>query len=370
MIQRENDNYDIDRLKKYKMPVIKSVNHLLSIFKFSQEDEKRFFLLFTIAEWRGTSFYYRYRIPKKNGATRNIEKLTDDRIRKAQIAIDSMLLRRFPVSKRCHSYLKNRSIVTNAKEHLGAKIIFKFDISDFFPSIRYNRVVLLFRNMGYGINVSKFLSFFCVNNEFTIPQGAITSPMISNLVCSKMDARIENYCNKFKLVYTRYADDITISSKEKLTHMQCLILRDRINEIISSEGFIPNEKKFHWFKEGQKMMVTGVIINNNKLSPKQEIIKELNNAAYFTKKYGFDSFLEYMNNYKKYDRKLMCKIVYDNRYIERLYGLAYFVKMIDSSKGDYYISIFKKIFPKEYECDNYSLDEPMGIIDIEDLLND
>ena len=370
MVERENDNYDIEKLKKFRMPVIKSVNQLLSIFKFSQEDEKRFFKLFTIAEWSGTSFYYQFPIRKSSGGIREIEKLADEKVRFVQETIDRMFLRRFPVSKKCHSYLKNRSIVTNAREHLGAKIIMKFDISNFFPSIRYNRVVSIFMNMGYGKNVAKFLSFFCVNNKFFIPQGAITSPMISNIACSKLDKRINSYCISAQLSYTRYADDITISSKNKLTHMQCFIIKNKINEIISSEGFIPNEKKFHWFKEGQKMMVTGVVINNNMLSPKKEVIEELEKALYFSKKYGFDSFLNYMNEHREKDKPCCHRRVYNYFYIERLFGLAYFVHMIDSSKGEYYISELKKNFPKEYDCDNYSMLEDVSFNELEDLLND
>ena len=230
----------------------------------------------------------------------------------------------------CHGFVKNKSILTNALPHVGAKTLMKFDIQDFFPSITLNLVVKQFRFFGYGINVSRYLGYLCVNSDFCLPQGAPTSPFLSNLICIKIDKRIEGYCKKYNYIYTRYADDITISSKDFVSEHKFNKIKNFISEVLDDEeelySFKLNQKKCHRFVNGQKMIVTGIVVNS-KASVNKSIYRELDNAIRYIKLFGVEEHLKHLE--LSYD-------VYS--YKQHLYGLAYFVHMVDHKKGKEYIS--------------------------------
>ena len=86
------------------------------------------------------------------------------------------------MSNNCHGFVKNKSILTNALPHIGARVLMKFDFENFFPSIKLHNVISQFRFFGYGKNVSRYLGYLCVNSNFSLPQGAPTSPYLSNLM--------------------------------------------------------------------------------------------------------------------------------------------------------------------------------------------
>lgn len=325
LIDKENDDYNENRLRKFKLPVIKSVNHLLKILELDSNDEKMFFY----SSNRKKYLYREYTIRKRSGGNRIIE-VPNDRIKTIQKAIYKVFLSNFKMSSSCIGYIKNKSIVNNAGPHLGSKTLLKFDIKDFFPSIKLPKVISQFRYFGYGKNVSRYLSYLCVNKRFSLPQGAPTSPMLSNLVCIKMDKRIESYCDKCNLKYTRYADDITISSKEKLSIMKCEKIKDIVYTILEDEGFTPNYKKYKRFINGQLLKVTGITVND-KLGPDKKIIRELDNAIRYISQYNLESHLNKINYKSKIE------------YRHHLYGLAYYVKMIDEDKGKKYLNLLNKL---------------------------
>ena len=220
----------------------------------------------------------------------------------------------------CIGYMRGKSIVDNAIPHLEAKTLRKFDIKDFFPSIKLPKVVGQFRYFGYGPNVSKYLGYLCVNKVYSLPQGAPTSPMLSNLVCIRLDNRIEAFCKKLNLSYTRYADDITISSKEKLSTSRCEYIKNFIDKVITEEGFTPNQEKYRKFVNGQSLKVTGITVNT-KMNVDKKIIRELENAIRYISRYGLEIHLDRIEFNEHID------------YVNHLYGLAFYIKMVDSEKG-------------------------------------
>ena len=150
-----------------------------------------------------------------------------------------------------------RSVVDNAAPHLGKRYVLKMDIHDFFFSIRSPRVKKTFEKIGYPENVSKVLGTLCCLHRH-LPQGAPTSPSLSNIVSYEMDRKLAALAAEYGLTYTRYADDLTFSGdvfpKEQII--------PRIKQIIRDEKFEPNHKKTRFINEYGRKIITGVSISS------------------------------------------------------------------------------------------------------------
>lgn len=319
VVEKNSDNFSLERLNFFKLPVIKNVSQLLEILDISSEEETRYFY----KENRKKYLYNHIYIPKKNGQFRLIE-IPDSKIMSIQRAINDVILKNFSMTKSCCGFVKGKSLINNAKPHVQSKTLMKIDIKDFFPSIKLNQVVYQFRYFGYGMNVSRYLGYLCVNENYSLPQGAPTSPSLSNLVCIKMDKRIEKYCKNKSLKYTRYADDITISSKEYLNIQECNKIRDFIYFILKDEGFEPNYKKYKRFVNGQRLQVTGIIVND-KINVSKKYYRELDNAIRYVRMNGLQTHLINIG----YDA--------DVDYLNHILGLVSFVSMVNKEKGKYYL---------------------------------
>lgn len=176
----------------------------------------------------------------------------------------------------------------------------------------------IFVYIGYTIEVAHLLTQLCTNNENVLPQGSPASPVISNIVSLKLDKRLKGLSDKYHCSYTRYADDITFSGKANIKHVLPIA-----EKIIKEEGFTINEGKVRLQYKNQRQEVTGLIVNQ-KISISPLLQKEIENAIYFSKKFGVD---EHM-------KKIGCTRSF---YKEHLYGIAYFIKMIDELKGEHYL---------------------------------
>jgi RNA-directed DNA polymerase len=120
------------------------------------------------------------------------------------------LLNPLPMHPSATGFVRGRSIVDNARPHVGSGVVINLDLADFFPTITTERVAAMFRGLGWDSDSATILSRIC-SDEGRLPQGAPTSPAISNLVCRRLDERLSGLVTSFKGHYTRYADDITLS---------------------------------------------------------------------------------------------------------------------------------------------------------------
>lgn len=148
-----------------------------------------------------------------------------------------------------------RSVVDNAAPHLGKRYVLKMDIHDFFGSIRSPRVRQTFKKIGYPENVSKVLGALCCLHRH-LPQGAPTSPALSNIVGYEMDRKLAALAAEYGVTYTRYADDLTFSGdvfpKEQII--------PQVKRIIRDEKFEPNHKKTHFMNQSSRKIITGVSV--------------------------------------------------------------------------------------------------------------
>lgn len=231
-------------------------------------------------------FYRHFSIPKSNGKLRNIDEPLPD-LKFVQSWILHNILEKCPVSDYAKAYLKNRTLKHNARFHKAQKVLVTIDIKDFFPSISVNDVETIFENMGYFHDVACFLAYLCCLDN-VLPQGAPTSPYLSNLRMLGLDAKISNYTSSNNIRYTRYADDLTFSGNFNPHH----VIND-ISKMIFDEGLTINPKKTRVARSNARQEVTGIIVNSH-MQISKEKRKQIRQQVYYIKKFGLESHLEHI----------------------------------------------------------------------------
>lgn len=260
--------------------------------------------------------YYNFNISKRSGGKRMIS-MPNEVLKEIQSLIKKKILSNIKISDKANGFVENKSIITNAKVHLKQEKILNIDLEDFFPSIHKNRIYYIFKNIcGYSNDVS-----FCLTNLVTyknsLPQGAPTSPILSNIVTYMMDIRLEKLSEKMGIRYTRYADDITFSGDKYLINTKLL---EYVNNIIEDCGFKINKKKTRFASKGNRQEVTGLIINNDTINVPKSYIRQIRQELYYIDKYGI--------------KDHRAKVGFENKYYkEHLLGKILYVKSINPTKG-------------------------------------
>jgi len=195
--------------------------------------------------------------PKKTGGKRLI--MAPNRELKAvQWWILRNILDRVPPMPVAKGFVRNQSILSNVLPHKQNNYFLCIDIEDFFPSIKYGRVFKVYETIGYNKRVAHMLTSLCTC-EGVLPQGGVTSPSLSNLVCVRLDRRLHIAASKWGIIYTRYADDITFSSNRAtaLAPMKSLA-----EEILRDEGFKINARKTRFMGPARQRRITGLILGD------------------------------------------------------------------------------------------------------------
>lgn len=200
--------------------------------------------------------YRTFTIPKKSGGVRQIH-VPWSGLLHSQRWIGQYILRPLPVSDYCHGFRPERSIITNAEIHIGNQFVLSLDIKDFFDSIALDDVRFLFERLGYPPGVCFSLSRMCTRDG-CLPQGAASSPFLSNQIFQRLDIAIGKICEKSNARYSRYADDITISSDVDPTS-----LVPEIEETLLNHGYVLNHSKTR-LMTGDTRKVTGISINTGR----------------------------------------------------------------------------------------------------------
>ncbi len=228
--------------------------------------------------------YHRYQINKKTGGVRHIS-APKPALAAAQHWVLDNILSRVPVETPAHGFVPGRSMVSNARPHLGKPLVLNLDLQDFFPSITYRRVKGVFHKLGYSEHVATVLALLCTEpprveveldgklshvtlGERVLPQGACTSPALTNLLCRRLDRRLCRLSERLGLTYTRYADDLTFSGTppDKLG----VFLR-YVRQVIDEEGFTEHPRKTRLMRQGRRQEVTGVIVNERPTVSRKEV---------------------------------------------------------------------------------------------------
>lgn len=220
--------------------------------------------------------YKHFIIAKRDGSPRYLDE-PRKRLKILQKKVLFFLMERMtPLKPAVHGFALNRSIVTNAKAHTSRKnhFILNLDLEDFFPSITFYRVrgVLISRPFGFSHQVATVIAHMCTLKG-KLPQGAPTSPLLSNLVCRTMDRDLIDLARRNRATYTRYVDDITFSfvvrTRQSLPAAICiasdeghLAIGAELQELITTKhNFSINTAKTRLSDRNRRMEVTGLTVN-------------------------------------------------------------------------------------------------------------
>ena len=230
-------------------------------------------------------FYRRFHIAKRSGGLRTIDEPLPS-LKDIQRWVLGNVLSRLTVSRFAKGFVAGRDIKENARFHRAQPVVLSLDIRDFFPSIQRHRVYGIFRSLGYSQEVSNILGRVCTRDN-QLPQGAPTSPALSNLFARRIDRRLARYARSQKLRYTRYADDITLSGQLRPGAVISMVER-----VLADEGLQLNHSKTRAMQQHQRQEVTGIVVNN-KLDFPRDIRRRLRQATYYIEHFGLSSHLSH-----------------------------------------------------------------------------
>jgi RNA-directed DNA polymerase len=288
------------------------------------------------------SHYVCFQIPKKTGGVRAISAPLP-RLKQAQQWILDNILERIILHPSAHGFRRGRSIVTNAQPHVGSLVVINLDLENFFPSISYRRVKGVFCSLGYSEAVATILGLICTEPDVTqiemdgrnyyisqtarhLPQGAPSSPAITNLLCRRLDRRLQGLAQSRGFVYTRYADDLTFSTTdpEKLRDIGNIL--QGVGSIVAHEGLIVHPDKTRVLRQSQQQEVTGVVVNE-KLNVDRSTLQKFRATLYQIEKDGLAG-----KQWGKGDDVLMS-----------IEGFANYVAMVNPDKGSNFLAQVKRI---------------------------
>jgi retron-type reverse transcriptase len=230
--------------------------------------------------------YVYFEIPKRSGGKRLLS-APHASLAAAQGWVLHNVLEKLPVEAPAHGFVQGRSTVTNARPHTGRDVVVNLDLSNFFPTITFPRVRGVFQRLGYSPAAATVLALLCTEpprrelaydgqrywvavGERALPQGACTSPALSNQVARKLDRRLAGMCKKAGFTYTRYADDLTFSAPPG-KRGEIPMLLARVRHIVTEEGFAINPKKGRIQRAAGRQEVTGIVVNDKLAMPREEI---------------------------------------------------------------------------------------------------
>ena len=288
---------DESRLAKFQLPSFRTPEELAAwlqlpvgklawlIHRFSDQ--------YRPEDLNRSHYFYRW-LRKRSGGLRLIE-VPKPTLKSVQHQILSEILNRIALHESAHGFVRGRSIVTNARPHVGNRVIVKFDLENFYASVRFSRVVAIFRGVGYSREAGIWLARLTTsalpwntpppegNSSYLdpyqsrhLPQGAPTSPALANLSAYLLDVRLSGMARSFGARYTRYADDLTFSGSGSFLKSLAVFL-PLVTRIIRNERFRVNRSKRKVIRNNQRQTVTGVVINErtNVARPEYDRLKAI-----------------------------------------------------------------------------------------------
>jgi RNA-directed DNA polymerase len=253
-------------------------------------------------------YYREFFIPKRNGGFRKIAEPLPN-LKDIQKWILTNILEKIKISGYCKSFRKNQSIKDNAKYHKKASQVLTVDIQNFFDSTKFKHIKDIFRNCGYSEYVSCLLTNICCLSG-SLPQGAPTSPMLSNIYLASADQSLADYCRNKEIRYTRYADDLTFSG-----NFQFAPLIKFVEDCLKQKELNLNHGKTRLMKKHQRQEVTGILVNEKLQAPKA-IRKKLRQEIYYIRKYSLQSHMKMLN-------------IEQAHYLNHLLGIANYILFIN-----------------------------------------
>lgn len=254
--------------------------------------------------------YFSFEIPKKSGEFRQICAPCGN-LKWFQLCLNEIFKALYSPSPYAMGFANGRSIVDNARIHTNQNYVFNIDLKDFFPSIDQARVWKRLQLFPFNFNakVASVIAGLCsiklvkcdTNETFTesfvLPQGAPTSPLLTNAICDTLDRRLHGLAKRFGLHYSRYADDITFSSMHNVYQPESEF-RKELKRIITDQHFTVNDKKTRLSHCSYRQEVTGLIVGT-KINVARKYVKDIRAILHIWERYGLNAaFATFYPRYK------------------------------------------------------------------------
>jgi retron-type reverse transcriptase len=325
-----DDVSDEERLTSLSLPIFSTAAELAAGMGITLNELR--FLTYSNQVSR-VCHYQHFAMQKKSGGTRLIS-APMPRLKRLQYWVLDNILQPLELTEQAHGFVTGRSIVSNAQPHLAQKVVINLDLKDFFPTVTYPRIKGTFAQLGYNHEVASLLALLCSEAETQtvemdgqryylnstsrrLPQGAPTSPALSNVICRTLDKRLQGLATKHGFAYTRYADDLTFSG-EQTDAIPALLYGTKAT--VTAEGFNLHPDKTRIMKQGSKQEVTGIVVNqhlsldNKKLKQFRALLFQIDKDGYEGKNWG--------NGYN-----LLASIK----------SYAHYVRMVNPAKGSQFL---------------------------------
>ncbi len=268
------------------------------------EDRSLRYFLYKI---RPENMYHTFEIPKKDGTMRKIS-APDPRLREIQRKLAYILSSVYEPKICAYGFIAQKNIVGNAQKHINRRIVFNVDLKDFFSQIHFGRVSGMLMKPPYSIGKEAAIviaQIACFESK--LPQGAPSSPIISNMICAPMDNALMRLAKATSCVYTRYADDITFSTNKKELDRSIayidgenLCIGEKLQKIFKKNSFHANPQKTVLRNHTLRQEVTGLTVNEFP-NLRRNYTKHLRAILHSCKKHGV------VNAAKVYTKKGLCK---------------------------------------------------------------
>ena len=229
--------------------------------------------------------YHKVKLAKKNGGYR-ILSVPDEILKSIQKQIAEVLLIHMPVSRYAKAYRFDSSTLHNAEHHVSKQVVLKLDILHFFDSIWYSTVKdKVFPEEIYAEPLRILLTMLCYHKD-ALPQGAPSSPAITNIILYEFDELVGHWCRERNIAYTRYCDDMTFSGDFDPAEVIRFVTME-----LKKLGFLLNEQKTRIQRPGQQQTVTGIVVNE-KMSIPSDYRRKLRQELYYCSKFGIQEHLQ------------------------------------------------------------------------------
>lgn len=335
----QNRRSDADKLQAAQLPVL---HHGPDLAQAMEIDLPH--LQWLTFHRRGAALvhYHRYTISKKSGGQRWIS-APKPALKAAQQWVQDNILDKLPLHPSAHGFVRERSIKSNAEPHCQQRVVINLDLQDFFPTLTFTRVKGLFASLGYSEHIATLLALLTTEppraevslngktlyvalGERVLPQGACTSPAITNVLCRKFDRRLTGAAKAYGFNFTRYADDLTFSNTVTESVGPLLTL---VRSIIKDEGFIEHPDKTRVMRSGARQEVTGLTVNGSKPTLSRVERRKLRAILHNVAKHGLDS-----QNHDKLPN-----------FAAHLQGKVAFAAMVDPGQADKWFKRLQRALP-------------------------
>lgn len=302
--------------------------------------------------------YRSFEIPKRTGGSRRID-APGDVIRKAQDTLLPFLTARHRPHPASHGFIAGRSILSNAEPHRDQKLVLNIDLADFFPSINFGRVRGLF--MAAPFNMAPPAATVCAQictHRNGLPQGAPTSPILSNYIASQLDRRLSRIARENGLRYSRFADDITFSTSRAQfptsvarvldgpaatgRSLSQVSVGEAVETAITSCGFAVNEKKVRLQTRAVRQSVTGLTVNEFP-NVERTRVRRLRAMIHAWRKHGLEAAgREHFYRYAALTKPLPPETA-ARAYRNSLYGELAYLKMVRGADDKVFLKLCEQL---------------------------